>query len=259
MIAATLDVKDEPGRTWRHDLCLPLRDTRVEMQSGSGFEGVATDGNGAVVLLREEAAQLLTMTPNLSQLLQICPLTVPDDHPQLSPGWHQDPNSRGEGLILLKDGHVLMARQKDDPCLIEFGPAEHTPNGIAAATILGSGESFQLPQPGPQELVPLAVWLLADNTKEALPTINDIAVGPDGRVYVLSSKSKVIARLEKDLKPGKHFRAAITWRIDEEDLPGGENAQPEGLAMLPSGRAIVALDTKNAGCNLVVLKRLKYD
>jgi hypothetical protein len=72
-------------------------------------------------------------------------------------------------------------------------------------------------------------------------------VGPDGRLYLLSDKSESIARLE-DLPPGGGTAVSIAaWRI--RDLEG----KPEGLAFTPRGRAIVALDTRKARHNLVLL------
>jgi hypothetical protein len=262
VLSVELDNGRELAHTWRHELLLVLREAQidgtqidVESKSGSGFEGVASDRTGTILLLQEEEARLLVMAPDLSRLLQVLELAVPVDHPELGTAWHRKPNARGEGLLLLKQGHVLIAKQSNEACLIEFGSPTSSPIGISKKTILAPGNSFERPAAEKSELVPLAVWPLTEDTKEALPTINDLALGPDGQVYALSAHAHTIARLQQHLKPGEHANAKRTWRIDE-GLPGGDEARPEGLAFLPSGHPLVSIDTKRAGANVVVLQPL---
>jgi len=104
-------------------------------------------------------------------------------------------------------------------------------------------------------LVPLAVWSLSAATARTLPTINDLALGPDGRVYALSARAQVIARLEERLTPGERAGATAVWQIGEV-IPGGRAARPEGLSFLPSGRPVVGIDTRQPQDNLVVLRAL---
>src|SRR3954452_22637729 len=56
------EIDDDTGtlaRIRRDDLRPALRDAAVALGSGSGFEGVASDGDGTTVLLQEEQARLL--------------------------------------------------------------------------------------------------------------------------------------------------------------------------------------------------------
>ena len=46
------------------------------------------------------------------------------------------------------------------------------------------------------------VWQLGQPTAAMLPTINDLALGPDGRVYILNAHTQVIARMEQRLTLG---------------------------------------------------------
>ena len=251
------DVDDESGtvvRTWRDDLRPALRDA-VDLRSGSGFEGVASDGVGTIVLLQEEQARLLVVAPDLSRLLHTLVLAVPVDEPVLNPAWRREPNSRGEGLLLLRRGHVLIAKERDPACLIEFGPPGDRPSGGTADTVLAPAETFQRPAGITAELVPLAVWPLSAATARTLPTINDLALGPDGRVYALSARAQVIARMEERLAPGERASATAVWPIGD-GIPGGRAARPEGLTFLPSGRPVVGIDTRQPQDNLVVLRSL---
>jgi hypothetical protein len=239
----------------RDDLRPVLRNTPIDLRSGSGFEGVASDGDGTIVLLQEEQARLLVFAPDLTRLLHTIVLAVPADHPMLNPAWHREPNSRGEGLLLLQSGHILIAKERDAPCLIEFGPPGDQPTGITANTVLTPNEPFQRPEAAKTELVPLAVWQLSKATATTLPTINDLALGPDRRIYALSSHTQVIARIQQRLTPGERASATSAWQITDE-IPGGRNARPEGLTFLPSGRPVIGIDTKQPDNNLVVLQAL---
>ena len=70
---------------------------------GSGLEGVASDGAGTILLLQEEQARLLVFAPDLSRLLHTLVLAVPVGRARCSnPAWSRHPNSRGEGLLLLR-------------------------------------------------------------------------------------------------------------------------------------------------------------
>src|SRR3954462_13982838 len=64
VITAELD-DGRPADAERHDLSLPLRDSPVDVRSGSDFEGVAADGEGTVFLLQEEESRLLVLAADL--------------------------------------------------------------------------------------------------------------------------------------------------------------------------------------------------
>jgi hypothetical protein len=253
----TTDVSDNGtlGRTWRHDLLRPLAAAGIDVDSGSGFEGVASDGEGTVLLLQEEESRLLVLSPDISRLIQVLALEVPEDAAGYGRAWHADANARGEGLLLLERGHVLVAKQKEPVYLIEFGPADDLVRGIGPDAILGPGSTFQRPPGDAGRLVALAGWPLDDKTAEGLDSVNDIASGSDERAYFLSASARLIARLEKCLEPGEHAGATEFWEIDAA-LPGDEDARPEGLAFVREGTPIVGFDTKVAGDNVLVLSPL---
>jgi hypothetical protein len=217
----------------------------IDLRGGSGFEGVAADGGGAVLVLQEEESRLLVFSADLSQLLQVISLVVAPGTSGFEAEWHAEPNRRGEGLLLLKGGHVLLAKQKKDAYLIEFGPAGDAPLGVGEDTFLAPGAPFARPDADRAELVPLAAWKLD------LESANDLAVGDDGHAYVISSEAQTIVRLEKRLEPGEQARVDDSWTID--DVPGGKDARPEGLVLLAGGVPLIGVDSKVAGDNLAVL------
>jgi hypothetical protein len=92
--------------------------------------------------------------------------------------------------------------------------------------------------------VALTDWRLDESARDAMEDLSDAAVGPDGRVYLLSDKSCRIGRVEEHLRPGERsVRLDAVW-----DLPG-EIDKPEGLAITPNWITIVAVDTHSSTNN----------
>ena len=136
---------------------------------------------------------------------------------------------------------MLVGRQKD-VYLIEFGPHGAAPLGVSADTVLPADAAFEL---GAGELVPLAWWPI-----DALKSANDLALGGDGRVYVISSKTSTIARLPARLEPGGDATPDQLWTLAGTLPPGDPEPQPEGLVLVGEC-PLVAFDTKFAGDNLL--------
>jgi hypothetical protein len=199
--------------------------------------------------------RILVLSSDVRELLQSITLVVPDGQPGYGIEWRDNPNERAEGLALLTGGHVLVAKQKNPVYLIEFGPAGDTADGIRPDTTLSTEAAFDRPADEVTEFVPLASWPLGETTAKTLPTVNDIATGPDQRLYLISSKGLAIARLEERLGPDERARAEHAWKIDR-GIPGGEEARPEGLALAGGARPTVGIDTKVAGDNVVQLNAL---
>ncbi len=171
-------------------------------------------------------------------------LVVPDGHP-LADAWHDPDASRGEGAVLLANGHLLIAKEKDPAAFIEFGPADERPSGFDPGSVLPDGAAWPV-EPGHHEYVALDTWMPTDELLEACADFSDLEVGPDHRLYLLSDKSATIARLPV-LEPGTgETTTERTWSLGKVD------GKPEGLTFTRHGRAIVALDTRRAKSNLVV-------
>ncbi len=247
IVTADCGKDGRPKGTRREELFLPLVGSGIDLRGGSGFEGVAADGDGRVFILQEEHSRLLVFSQDLRKLLHVLALEVPQ-HSSIAAAWAKDVNEHAEGLLLLRDGHVVVAKQKNPAAFLEFGPENDEPLGVSSATALSDTEPFALPQTEDGRLVALASWALEG---ERLPTINDIALGADGRVYVISAKGQMIARLEKHLQPTERVKLGKVWKI-EGKLPEGDDARPEGLAFV-GGATVIGIDCKLAGNNLFIL------
>ena len=148
--------------------------------------------------------------------------------------------------MLLANGHLLIAKEKDPPAFIEFGPAGEEPSGFDPGVSLPDGAGWPV-EPGHHDYVALAVWMPSDELLEACADFSDLEVGPDRRLYLLSDKSAVDRASPACSSPGTgETTRSRTWSLGKVD------GKPEGLAFTRHGRAIVALDTRKAKSNLVV-------
>ena len=215
---------------------LPERDPQIE--------AVCADGAGRVLVLQESPSRAELVDPLARRVLASIELAAPGGD-AVARSWVDADGSHGEGAVCLPDGHLLVAKEKDPPALIEFGPGGARPLGWRRGGALGPGEAWPV-EPGDHRYVPLAVWQPDAALEAACRDFSDLEVGPDGHLYLLSDQSGSIARLA-DLAPsGGTATAPAVWRLR------GLKGKPEGLAFTRSGRAIVALDTPKARENLAL-------
>lgn len=253
VVAADLAEDGSVGEVRRHEVGLRLPAELVAGDRGSEYEGVAADGEGNVFLLQEGPARVLALTPDLRGLRATLQLVVEPSEPGFGERWQRDENRRGEALLLLRAGHLLVAKQRDPVVLIEFGPRGDAPHGLGEG-FLAADEPFALAGAEGGELAVLASWTLDEESGELLESVNDLSLGPDGRLYLLSSKSERLGRLERPSPGADRARIDADWALPKR-LPGGDEAHAEGLALLPGGELVVAVDTKLAGDNLLALER----
>jgi hypothetical protein len=170
-----------------------------------------------------------------------------DGRDEIARAWSDPEGSRGEGMVLLPGGHLLVAKEKKPAALIEFGPPQSRSRGLVRGRALADGQRWPIKK-GHHRFVALAIWLPDKTLAKTCADFSDLEIGPDGRLYLLSDKSSTIARLV-DLPAGGGTAALLeAWRLG--DLDG----KPEGLTFTGQGRAIVGLDTRKPRRNLVLLE-----
>ena len=193
---------------------------------GSQFEAIESLDDDTVLVLQEQPARVLHLDLGQPALIATSELVVPEGHP-LRAAWLGDRSSRGESLLSLTDGGLLVIKEKDPPAILEFA-------------------SFGAPH-----IEVCATWWLGKDTVDRLPDISDVAVGPDGRRYVLSDQGGAIGRLPAVLPTdADSVDVEAVWRI------AGKPAKAEGLVILADGTPLVALDTKSPRENLLRLAPL---
>jgi hypothetical protein len=250
-VLAISSVKRE-GQAWRIQpnvwRTIPIQGT---LRTESQWEGAAIDGAGRTVLLREAPAELAVVDYSGAVVARGIHLTLPPGH-ALADVW-KDPASGPEGVVLLGESHVLITREKEPAAIIEFAGSVGDKSHAVRGQWLPQRTAWSLPD---NDLVAVATWFLADEAT-ALGDISDAAVGPEGSLYLLSDRSAKIARVHLGaLDKLSRFGIASaqrSWRLGEERE---EWKDAEGLAILPDGTALVALDRKKARKNLLVLERL---
>ena len=214
---------------------------------GTQFEAIQPTGEHTVLVLQEQPARVLHIDLSVPALIGTLLLDVPEGH-RLREAWLGDRSSRGESLVLVDRGHLLVIKEKDPSAILEFGPPGDEPVGWRR------GGPAAAPGPGDAALTVLATWWLGKELTKRLPDISDATVGPDGRLYLLSDQGSAIARLPDVLDPrGGEMEAAAMWRI------AGSPKSAEGLVILDDGTVLVGLDTKSPQRNLLRLNRLPLD
>lgn len=206
-------------------------------------EALAFDGAGTAVVLLEQPALAVVIDTRARRLAGTFGLDGGGLPGRVGERWSADPSSRGEGVLLLRGGRVLVAKEKRPAGLIEFGPAGAAASGIGPDTILGADEAWEAPAPG-AALAALAWWPGPDG----LDDLSDLAAAPDGSVHALSDESRSLARLALPLAPGDGAApTAAIWKLPKQV------GKAEGLAFLPGGRIAVAADRRDRDRNLAIL------
>jgi hypothetical protein len=210
------------------------------------IEAVCADGLGRVLLLQETPPRVELVDPKALTAVASIDLAV-EGRGEIARAWSDPKGSRGEGMVLLRGGHLLVAKEKKPAALIEFGPPQSRSRGLVRGGALAEGERWPIKK-GHQRFVALAIWLPDNALTKTCADFSDLEIGPDGCLYLLSDQSSTIARLDGLPAGGGTAALLHAWRLG--DLDG----KPEGLAFTAEGRAIVGLDTRKPRRNLVLLE-----
>ena len=210
------------------------------------IEAVCADGLGRVLLLQETPPRVELIDPKALKVVASIDLAV-EGRSKIARAWSDPKGSRGEGVVLLPGGHLLVAKEKKPAAFIEFGPPHSKSRGLVRGGALADGERWPIKN-GHHRFVALAIWLPDKRLGKTCDDFSDLEIGPDGYLYLLSDKSSTIARID-DLAAGGGTAALLdAWRLG--DLDG----KPEGLTFTAQGRAIIGLDTRKPRRNLVLLE-----
>ncbi len=243
---ANLPINAEPNDAIDHALDLaPV----IGRNNPSQWEAIAADGKDTICMLSETSGEVSCVDRGLQQYRGSFSLDV-STIAQLDAAWKARPNSRGEGMILLKKGHILVLKEKEPSMLVEFGPAGDAPMGYGPDVFLQREEAFIMPSPNPggtSSLVALKAWAFSARLQELARDASEITVGPDGRVYLLSQESSTLIRLEKTLRPDED-RIGVGHKSEGSHgeywlLPAGLE-KAEGLVIDDEMRPWVGIDIK---------------
>ena len=236
---------DDGPIDWHTDDITKLSGSMIP-QDDPQIEAVCADGLGRVLLLQETPPRVELIDPTMRKVVASIDLAV-EGRGEIARAWSDPKGSRGEGMVLLPGGHLLVAKEKKPAALIEFGPTNSQSRGLARGGALPDGEQWPIGK-GVHRFVALASWLPDTKLAKTCADFSDLEIGPDGYLYLLSDKSSTIARLNNLPAAGGAAGLLAAWRLG--DLDG----KPEGLAFAAEGHAIVGLDTRKPRQNLILLE-----
>ena len=247
VVTAELGPDSRPARARRHAVVAGGAGER------SDFEGLAVDGAGRVLILQEGASRVLVLDPDLGAVRQTISLVVrPEDGPFARDWTSREPESRGEALALLRDGRLLVAKQRDPVALVELGPSGAVARGFGPGRLATEDEPFALLSGDAVDYVVLRAWTLHDDAARVLPSINDLALDSRGCLHAISSLSRRIARLEGDVSaPGDRVEVRDEWRLPD-GVASGRDERAEALTLIADNLALVGVDSEGRD-NLVAL------
>lgn len=238
----TFDVSDggKVRGVARHDL------SPLFPRGAPQWEAVAGDGAGRVFVLAEAAGTLSVLSPDLSRVEHTITLVVgaPGDAPELvdlARAWETDENSRGEGVVLLDNGHVLVAKEKSPAAIVELAPPGEAAAGYRPGMAVGADRAFPLPRGERSELVAVHRWLLDREGEAIAEDVSELAVDAEGRLLALTDQGRALLRLEKDFAPrSQRVDVKAAYRLPRRI------EKPEGL-VVAGEHVVVASDVSRAG------------
>lgn len=208
----------------------------------SQFEAIACDKT-SVFLLSEKQSKIAVLDLNSLQPKALIQLDVAGS--AIESEWKRDDNNNnGEGMILLKNGHILIAKEKSNSGLIEFAPASETTaniSGFAKLNAVIDVDVFPLSTQTQKTIryKIVKVWSMGDSASEATQDLSELAVGPGGALYTLSDQTNSIAEVIPD--DSKKLRYARVWKLPHEI------EKAEGLVFDNEGHPYVGIDGAKLG------------
>jgi SdiA-regulated len=239
-----------PGRFERRDLQPLVAGAGLRTPESSQWEGIDTDATGRVFVLREVPGTVLVFDQTLETLLHVFPLTVEDDPAELE-AWEADHNALGEGVLLLRNGHLFVVKEDKPRQLLEFGLPGARAEGLREDLPIAHASEFPTPPESRVTFRLLTAWDLGGEAAERIGDLSDVTVGPDGRIYLLSDQSRCIARLQATLDPEDGLiEVDRIWGLPDR------LHQPEGLVITGNWEVLVAVDHDEPRENLFLLRGL---
>jgi uncharacterized protein YjiK len=219
------------------------------------WEALALDGKGNVLTLQEGASNLMVFDPTLSSIRSMIHLSFVPLLKKREEMRAEQENSLGEGLLLLKQGHVLVAKEKDPTRLIEFGPAAAAPLGVTSQTLLGMDEEFAVPAAAsaglkPIGYEPLKVWRVKGFKK---CDISDLTRDKEGHIYILSQKCRKVGRVHQLGVDDEVIKVDEVWGLPKAIR------NPEAIAVAPDGSIFIGSDIGRHKPNLFRLEVPAFD
>jgi hypothetical protein len=227
------------------------------------LEAIAVDGALGILLVLETPCRAEYIDARQRRVLAHITLEIPAGcgSEALRRSWEDPDGSHAEGVVMLRDGHLLIVKEKDPAALLEFGPQGDAPRGFGPGAWLEAGVPWWQGVPGSSApevpLILLAAWEPTAELLLACPDLSDATVGPGGNLVLLSDEGRSAAVVSAAAPGPDPFAGSVggiaAWRIS------GIEDKPEGIVMLPTLDVLVACDRRKPKKNLYVIPRAQWE
>lgn len=250
-----LALQRQSGDVKEADLFGEVERFYTNAKRGSQWEAVARDGGGNTFILQESPLRIFVFN-NANTLRAVIHLSNKSDK-DLRQQFDRTPNSGGEGFVLLRNGHILLLKEKEPVAIIEYAPIESNKvaQGFKPGMALEFGGEFAF-RNGEQEFVPVKTWVIGKKASQMAGDLSELKVGNDGRLYAISAQDDILIALERCLKPtdsDERFKFEHVWKLPDPIQ------HPEALLIGPQNEIIIAIDKTKANRNLFVLNSIQTD
>lgn len=221
---------------------------RLKKKHTSQWEAIAAVYPSNIYLLNEQLSTIFIYNKELNKISSVINLESYElNKANLRERITVDQaNAMGEGFVLLKNGHILVAKERFAPTLVEFAPERNqTPLGYQSKLILPSDMAFPLADNNAHRHIfyPIKVWKIPSKFRHC--DLSELSASATGELYLLSQQCQWIGKLN-NLDPTaqevsfkefwslpKNFKQAeafVVW--DEKTFIVGEDLQSEKRANL---------------------------
>lgn len=215
------------------------------------WEAVASDASGRVFLLHEQLATIFVyniVTNSIERLINLDRFELQPKKQSFKSHSSKD-NAMAEGFVLLKNGHILVIKERQKTSLIEFGPPGATPQGYRPDLPVGSRDEYPLAEET-INLIPLKIWYLEQEYKSC--DLSELNTDAQGELYILSQRCNWIAALKHPRASEDKMRLRKTWALPTKIR------KAEAFVVLPQKTFIVAEDRKSTNKkNVFILSEQK--
>ena len=212
----------------------------------SQFEAIVADKD-RIFVLQESSSLIFVLSGEDFSCQGVLTLTTAHDA-RIDSDWKADPNSRGEGFLLLKNGHIIVAKEKDPVTLVEFAPMGEGVSGFRTGDAVTGRDVFPMPRGSDTVYSAIKSWPLSSNSEFKVADISDLAIGPDGSIYALSDQSNGFGKIDSTLRPDeKTFKVKSFWQFPKKII------KPEGLSIGEDSHIYVTTDGGEGLDNFFVL------
>ena len=205
----------------------------------AGWESIASDATGRLFLLQEEPSRIIVLNKELNKIIYNIELVI-TDRLKDSLQWGVKKNSAAEGITLLKNGHILITKEKKPFRLVEFAHKHDQALGYNKNLSLENGGVFPLnSEKNELQFYSKYFWKLKGDDEDKLKDVSGINIDNNNELYLLSDKSHVISHLGNTLSvKNSHLELKSIYA-----LPSYFD-KAEAMVIDSKKRAIIGVDKK---------------